>query len=356
MALMPENTNTTAHGIHNMYAERVAKQENRGDLGWSQIGKSCDRALWLSFRWAGKRAIPGRIARLFDTGHREEARVIDDLRAIGCTVYAFDPDTGKQYGVSSLGGHFKGHLDLVAIGLPEAPKTYHLVDVKTIKTSKFNQLLKDGMEKMYPEYWAQAHGYIGHQQLERAMFIFVCKDDDRIHCERFNYDKAVFDKYTARAEKIIKAVEPPIGISTDPTYYECKFCDHHALCHGTAVPAPTCRSCAFATPELDGDARWSCSRHKADIPDAQQRLGCSSHLFIPVLLVRTASTVDASDTSVTYRTDLGNQFTNGDPAQHPEHLSSAEIYAVQDKAILGSVANDAFLMEMRTKFDGRLVA
>lgn len=356
MALMPENINTTAHAIHNMYAERVAKQENRGYLGWSQIGKPCDRALWFSFRWAGKRAIPGRVARLFDTGHREEARVIEDLRAIGCTVFAFDPDTGKQYGVSSLGGHFKGHLDLVALGLPEAPKTYHLVDVKTIKTSKFNQLLKDGMEKMYPEYWAQAHGYMGHQQLERAMFIFVCKDDDRIHCERFNYDKAVFEKYTAKAEKIIQAVEPPIGISTDPTYYECKFCDYHALCHTAAVPAPNCRSCAHSTPELDGNARWSCGQHKVDIPDEQQRLGCDNHLYIPTLLVKTAVPVDGTDTSVTYQTAQGAQFTNGDPAIDPTHISSVEIHAVQDKAVLGSVTDNDFLMSMRTQFDARMAA
>lgn len=75
-----------------------------------------------------------------------------------------------------------------------------------------------------------------------------------------------------------------------------------------------------------------------------------------MLLVRTAPAVDATDTTVTYRTDLGHHFVNGDPAQQPGHISSAEIHAVQDKTILGAVANGAFLMEMRANFDGRLVA
>lgn len=348
MALSHENTNTTTNAIYRMYAQRNAKQAKRGYLGWSQIGKPCNRALWMSFRWAKQDSIDGRMARLFDTGHREEERVINDLRAIGCTVYAIDPNTGKQYGVSDHGGHFRGHLDLVALGLPEDPKTFTLVDVKTIKSKKFDQLLKDGMEKMYPEYAAQAHGYMGHQGLTQAMFIFVCKDDDRIHCELFAYDKAVFEKYSARALAIIQSQEPPQRISNDPSWYECKWCDYSAMCHGSAVPAPTCRSCAHATPEMDGDARWSCAKHKADLLFGNQLLGCESHVYIPAL-IGFAQVVDATDEHVVYEVN-GRFFKNGTP---PACYSSKEIHACQDKALL--VEESKFINDMRQQFGAEIV-
>lgn len=353
MAKLPENTNTTAHAIHRLHEERNAKQVQRGYLGWSQIGEPCKRQLWYSFRLAKKSQVDGRIARLFDTGHREEERVIQELRDIGCTVYAFDPNTGRQYGVSSHGGHFKGHLDLVALGLPEAPKVYHLVDVKTIKSKKFDQLLKDGMQKMYPKYWSQAHGYMGLQGLERAMFIFVCKDDDRIHCEQFPFDKAQFDKDMAKALDIIKCNEPPDKLSNDPTWFECKFCNFHNVCHGNDVPAVSCRTCTHSTPELDGDARWQCARHSnKTLTVPEQQVGCTAHRYIPVLLKNWATPVDASeqDNWVQYQTASG-LFINGQP---PAGVSSDEIHAAQDKQALAIVANE--LQQLRRDFGGRVVA
>ena len=47
----------------------------------------CDRAIWYAFRWAHPpTAYDGRMLRLFRTGDREEARLIEELRAIGCVV------------------------------------------------------------------------------------------------------------------------------------------------------------------------------------------------------------------------------------------------------------------------------
>jgi hypothetical protein len=352
MALTPENKNTTEHAIYKLHEERNAKQEQRGYLGWSQIGETCKRQLWYSFRMAKKPTIEGRIARLFDTGHREEERVISELRSIGCSVYSLDPSTGTQFGVSSHGGHFKGHLDCVALGLPEAPKTYHLVDVKTIKAKKFDQLLKDGMQKMYPKYWSQAHGYMGLQGLERAMFIFVCKDDDRIHCEQFTFDKAQFDKDMAKALDIINSAEPPDRLSHDPSWWECKFCDYHQMCHSNEVPSVNCRTCAHSTPNVDGkNAEWACEKHSKELPIQFQRKGCDAHRFIPALL-HWAEPVDANhqDNWMTYQLPTGGRFTNGAP---PQGLSSAEIHACKDKQSLAVVSNE--FASLREQFGARVV-
>ena len=350
MALLPENTNTTAHAIYRMHAERNAKQPPRGYLGWSQIGEPCKRQLWYSFRLSKKPNVEGRIARLFDTGHREEDRVIRELEGIGCKVYSIDPNTGGQYGVSSHGGHFKGHLDCVVLGLPEAPKTYHLVDVKTIKSKKFDQLLKDGMQKMYPKYWSQAHGYMGLQGLERAMFIFICKDDDRIHCERFPFDKATFERDMAKALEIINAAEPPARISNDASWFECKFCNFHSLCHGTDMPDVHCRSCAYASPDTDAqNARWVCSHHSKDLSPPDQLIGCDSHRFIPPLLANFATPSDFQDGKVIYlMKDGSGQFSNGD-------LTSKEIAALHDKASLPNLLNDTYIIGLREHFGAEVV-
>lgn len=321
MAAIPQPLNTTAAAIYTLHAKRVAAEGPRAYLGWSEIGTECDRALWYSFRWAGRKPVDGRMARLFQTGHLEEARVLAELRALGYEVHDRDPATGEQFAMSSHGGHFSGHLDAVVRGLPEAPKTWHLVDVKSIKAKKFDELLKKGMRELYPKYWAQGHGYMGHQGLERAAFIFSCKDDDRIHVERLEFDPAEFDKYEARAGRIINAATPPARLSDDPAWFGCKFCDFHAVCHGTEAPEVNCRTCVHATPVTNKPgALWRCERGLSAIQAPREAHAC--HIFIPPLLAALGEPVDADDESVTYQAKDGTRWVNG-PAPG---FSSVEIH------------------------------
>jgi CRISPR/Cas system-associated exonuclease Cas4 (RecB family) len=324
MAALPELQNTTAAAIHELHARRVASETRRGYLGWSSLGEPCERRLWYGFRWAGQETIEGRLARLFDTGHREEARVIEELKALGYEVYDRDPATGNQFAVESHNGHLHGHLDLIVRGLPEAPKTWHLVDVKTIKAKKFDELLKKGMRAMYPKYWAQGMGYMGHQELERAAFIFVCKDDDRIHVERFEFDRAEFEQLEAKAKRVIEATSPPQRLSNDPAWFECRFCPFQEQCHWTRFPESNCRTCVHSTPTAN--AQWECASKKRTITLAQQRQGCEEHLFIPPMLDRIGEPIDGTDKSVTYKLADGRTLTNGQGGQssHQLHMLGLE--------------------------------
>lgn len=349
MAKLPEPTVGTAQAIYALHARRSAAEQARSYLGWSEIGHPCERALWLKFHWAETDAFDGRMARLFDTGHREEARLLQELRDIGCKVYDRTPE-GGQFGVSSVGGHFRGHLDAIVEGLPEAPKTPHLVDVKTIKYKKFDELLKKGMRSLYPKYWAQAHGYMGHMELKRAMFVFVCKDDDRIHVERFDYEPASFKAYEDRAARIVNAATPPPRISEDPAWFECKFCQFQPLCHGELAPQVNCRTCTHSTARLDGDARWVCERYDCDLPIENQRQGCADHRFIPILLERLGTFEDFDGSLALYVMDDKTQFANGDP---PDGFTSEEIRAAGGKAML----RDRRVRDLREEFStARIVA
>ena len=316
MAALPQPQNTTARAIYALHEQRVAAEPPRDYLGWSELGEPCERRLWYGFRHAGREAIGGQLARLFDTGHREEARVLDELKALGYEVFDRDPATGGQFAIESHGGHLRGHLDAVVRGLPEAAKTWHLFDVKTIKAKKFDELLKKGLRAMYPKYYAQGQGYMGHQGLDRAAFLFACKDDDRIHLERFEFDAAEFKKLEQKAGRIIDASEPPQRLSEDPAWFECKFCPFHALCHGQAVPEVNCRTCAHSTPDTQREGgTWTCTagtdRPLVTIPLHHQRMAHDCHRFIPALLVNLAEPVDSDGDAVTYRAADGREFTNG---------------------------------------------
>ncbi len=340
----------TAQAIYALHDARGRAEVARTYLGWSSIGAPCERALWYDFHWAGPSEFDGRMRRLFDTGHREEARVLDELRAIGCQVWSVDPGTGQQYGCQSLGGHLRGHIDAVVLGLPEAPKTPHLVDVKTVRAKQFDKLLASSMQKLYPKYWAQAHGYMGELGLTRAMYIFVCKDDDRLHCERFAFEPSVHEHYVARARRIIAADRPPERIG-GRDWWECKFCPHLERCHGADAPAVNCRTCTHSTPEPTGG--WSCARTGQAALDAdRQRAGCPEHRFNPYLLHWAEwASADEQANTVTYR-HAGGEFTNG---ARPQGLSSVEIHACQDKSALPALLADPYVQSLREQFEAEVV-
>ena len=332
--------NTTASAIHAIHAARNAAQESRDYMGWSMIGAECDRALWLGFRWAGAKQVEGRVARLFDSGHREEARILEELRAIGCKVEAIDPKTRGQIGVSSHGGHFRGHLDAIVTGLPEAPTVRHLVDVKTANTKNFDKVVRDGIEKTFPKYWAQGHGYAAHMGLSHCAFIFVCKDDDRIHVERFAADPAVAQRYEDRAARLIFSDRMPPPISVDPSWFSCKWCEHHDLCHGSRlVKQVNCRTCCHSTPGRSGG--WTCARYDgAEIPLDAQRTGCEAHALHPDLVPwQMAEPVD--EWTPVYIVG-GRKVANGAP--------DANIYSSRELIANAGLCGDEMVAELRQEF------
>jgi hypothetical protein len=319
----------------------------RPHLGASQIGAPCERALWYGFRWATARRFEPRLLRLFARGQREEDSLAGLLAAAGCDVVQTDPATGRQYEFKT--GHFGGSMDGAIHALPDAPKTWHVIEFKTHNAKSFADLEKHGVEKSKPQHWAQMQCYMAWTGMTRALYVGVCKDDDRLHLERIDYDRSAAEALFAKAQRIIDAAEPLPRISERPDWYQCKLCDHHALCHGSAVPLPTCRSCAHVTPVDDG--RWHCARHGKLLDVAEQKAGCQAHRFIPALLVNFADAVDADTeaNSITYRHRVtGHAFINGLP---PEGYESAEIHACADKAALG----DPAVREFRLEFDARIV-
>lgn len=344
MATLPEPVHTTVNMIYAAY-ESDADEGNRPHLGASLIGHACERYLWMTFRWVDSKKFPGRILRLFETGQLAEERFTDNLKRIGVEVHDTTPD-GKQWRVSDLGGHFGGSMDGAGRGFPEAPKTWAVIEFKTHGDKSFNDLVKKKVQVAKPQHYAQMQIYCGLTGMDRAMYMAVNKNTDELYAEWVHFDLNEFAKLKARAERVIRASEPPLRISNDPSWFVCKMCDFAEQCHGEKAPAINCRTCAHSTPDMDGDARWTCSgpgeKHGAvisstnEIPLEDQREGCVGHRYIPILLERFATQVDYVNGDVVYEGNDGLRFSNG---EQPASFTSQEIREIKYKSMLGEAAS-----------------
>jgi len=308
MAPLPSATSPTVAAIYAAY-EADADTGYRAHLGASLIGTECLRAIWYSFRWATRAQHTGRLLRLFDTGNLAEARFVADLRRVGVTVLDLDPASGRQWTLRDTGGHFGGSMDAVAIGLPEAPATWHICEFKTHSAKSFAKLKADGVAASKPLHWAQMQAYMQLAGLDRGFYLAVCKDTDALYQERIYHDAEAGLRILAKAERIIGSARPPSRISEDPTWWQCRFCDHHAVCHGDAAPERHCRACLHATPVDNG--AWYCRRHDHPLTRQDQEAGCAAHLFIPDLVP--GEQLDAGEDWVRYRMRDGSEWRDGVP-------------------------------------------
>lgn len=328
-------------------------------LGMSGIGHPCAKKVWYDFRWTTTRRMKASSIRAIQDGFAGEDVMAERLRKVkGVKLMTVDPNTGRQFGFVGAGGHFKGHLDGAIIGILEAPKTWHVWEHKQVNETKFNKLKKlvlelgekNALEKWDETYFAQAQCYMGYSEMTRH-FLTVCSPGGRDYTSvRTEFSSSVFKSIVDKAQWIIAQATPPDGISTDASWYECKWCDHKDVCHGTAAPVPTCRSCTHSTPERDG--RWTCAVNKVDLSVQEQTEACTSHRIIPIMLKNWAEPVDANQDEnwVQYKLlTSGFEFKNGEPT---EGFSSQELYALKEKSMLECQK----LLELRTQFDGRLVA
>lgn len=272
----------TRDAIYKAY-EEARGTSHRPHLGASLIGRSCPRSIWYTFRWALDIEHEGRLLRLFDTGNHEEPRMVKDLRDAGVTVLEVDPDNGRQWQVRDETGHFGGSMDGVALGIHEAPKTWHLLEFKTHNAKSFKSLVEKGVRESKPEHWAQMMAYMHLAGLKRAFYMAKNKDTDELYTERLRYDKAEGERILEKAHKIVNAAYPPTRPFT-ADWYECRWCDYRGLCHGEDYPDRNCRTCLHSSPGDEGS--WGCQKWARLLDLSEQETGCGpeGHRYIPDLI------------------------------------------------------------------------
>ncbi|QPC43472.1 oxidoreductase [Kaustia mangrovi] len=297
-----------AHTVLSIY--RAYEQANRtfDGLGLSvgQLGHECDRALWYDFRWASEpEQVDGRKVSIFRTGDRWEDQLVADLEAVGVEVY------GQQDRIRLVGNHVRGKIDGRGIGVPEAPKTEHLFEFKSSNAKGFREIKRKGCREAKPLHYVQCQLGMHAFGLTRAGYLVVNKDDDERYFERIAYDAEFCLRVLARAERIIKTDEPPSRVRDKPDAPPCLWCKHKAVCFENRFPRTTCRSCLHATPEMHGDAEWSCARWSKPLSVDEQRAGCPAHLFLPGMVPGAQVAVDEEAETVSYTLFDGRSWVDG---------------------------------------------
>ena len=217
---------------HESRAERP-----RSHLGVSTLGEVCERKMWYSFRWSKTEQFSGRMLRLFRRGQNEEATVIKDLASVGIIV------DGQQTWVN-FGSHVSGSCDgIIKSGIPEAPEKLHVLEIKTHSKKSFDLLDKKGIKEAKPEHWAQMQGYMLGLDIDRALYVSVCKDDDRYYTERVKLEKTEAKKLVERGKRI--ALDPRLP-PPNPSFH-CNWCPLVDLCKNGQQPKKTERGIVNVT-------------------------------------------------------------------------------------------------------------
>lgn len=256
-------------------AYRTGNEGHRSHMGASLIGGECARAIWYNFRWATKSNFEGRLLRLFNRGHLEEARFIAMLLMIGCDIYQQD-ENGNQFRIAHAEGHFGGSGDGVAVGIPDLPPgTAALTEFKTHNDKSFTELKAKGVRDAKFEHYVQMNVYMRKMGLAVALYFAVNKNTDELYGEIIPLDSAVADQFLDRGDKIVWMSEPPNKLNESPGFFKCRWCDHRPVCHLKAAPDKNCRTCAYSEP-VEG-AKWICRLYDQHIDKEVQLTGCKDY-------------------------------------------------------------------------------
>lgn len=306
MPPLPNPINHTVEAIYSAIAARARQGDNFG-VPMGNAVNECDRAIWYALRWAAPpERMDGQKLRRFETGHREEARLLDDLAAAGVTVERVDPATGKQFAVALADGWLRGKIDARATGLPEAPKTEHVVECKSHNDRSFKGLLKhappkgEGLRRSKPEHFAQCQLYMHALKLHRVLYLAVNKNTDELYAERIEYDAEFALRVEVRVTRIAGTDRAPSRLHDDlnsKAAFTCQWCPALALCHERAFARVNCRTCMHAI--FDSGAEVRCARTGASLSYDNQQTGCGQHRYLPDLVP--AEQVDVAGDVVIYK-------------------------------------------------------
>lgn len=284
----------TAEALQRAVDDAWARGQNSGHryhLGASIIGRSCAREVWFKFWWWHSVRHTGRMLRLFDRGHREEAHAVGNLRKIGAVVEDVDAQ-GRQTRFSTLWGLFGGERDAKVSNLDEYGLPGEgLLEVKTHNDKSFKHLNNKGLLSAKPEHFVQMQLYMSWMEVSWGLYYAVNKNDDSVYFAVVPARPDVAAQYTDRAKRIIESPLPPQRISEDPSWYVCRFCDFKRHCHGTvesvdgettlrtAEPDKNCRTCENIQLRCDDENEshwWFCRRWEAEVPKTFLPQGCDA--------------------------------------------------------------------------------
>ncbi len=208
--------------IDEVIQSEIDSKTHRNYLGASSLGEPCDRKLWYSYKRPKNDHDP-RIQRIFDMGNMVEEYLIGLLKKSGFTLFTHD-ENGKQFGFDDF--PIMGNSDGVII-LDDVP---HLIEFKSYNEKRFNELSKSGVMNSDPTYYSQVCVYMEKMDLDRCMFMAICKNDSRIHIEFIESDPIEAHYCINRGHSIAKMEVEPERKYSSISHFKCKMCSWKKEC------------------------------------------------------------------------------------------------------------------------------
>lgn len=217
----------TTDEIQRLVDEALLSEEHkkRNYLGTSTIGMDCGRALWYSYKHS-KPVDSAKVKRIFSVGHKLESLMIDWLKMAGMTLFTEKPN-GEQYGF--VDGIVSGHCDGIALGVPFAEKTPHLLEFKTANDFRWKNFVKEGFcsdEK----YKAQIHIYMHKLKLSRCLAMVLNKNTQEIYYEIIELDEFYAISMINRGKEIVSMEHPPERKYPSRSFFKCQYCNYKKEC------------------------------------------------------------------------------------------------------------------------------
>lgn len=268
------------HKIEKAIEKEASRQPERLYLGMSEIGDSCERKLWASFRCVTKDLTPSWLADAAYCGHMAEDVMIDRIKKIdgiefitegfGSDLDQKDRSSG-QLEFSDFNGHFKGHPDGLIKNISDAPKTWHVWEHKdkgmTSSRSKdlFQSLVdisnkfgtKEALKLWDYKYYIQAQMYMHYSGYKRHILTCSHGISRRFFAVRTDYNKEEAVRHVSKAKRIISSNVAPVPRYDQSKSHICKYmCAKKDWCTGKVEPVKSCRTCLHGRPIERGG--WGC--------------------------------------------------------------------------------------------------
>lgn len=250
-------------------------------IGFSSIGEECLAKIWYSLHWVFPvQKIPSRRKRIFSVGNLFEEICLAELKKAGLDVFKINEDgikeeltskTQKQEVFRGITGHEKGKPDGRVLGVIEAPKTEHLLEIKTMSEKNFNAIKKVGVRQFDIKYYTQIQRLMKAMKLTRTLFVAINKNTCEYYMERVEYNKSFADQ-AERKEVMIITSDKPVDKAYPKGYFKCVNCAANSVCQHGAPPDKNCRTCDFS--EMENGGKWICNKHEKELSYNEQWAGC----------------------------------------------------------------------------------
>ena len=215
---------------------RNRRQTPRDYLGGSRVGEACARKLVYEVGHTPKdpgKDFDGGILRIFDAGHQFEDLSIRWLKEAGFELRDRGRD-GEQIGFSVAGGRLRGHADGVIVAGPNVGIPWPaLFEHKALGSKSWNDLVRHGLRRSKPIYFAQVQLYMAYLRLDVALLTALNRDSLALHHEVVPFDPGEAQRLSDRAVDILRAAdagELPPRIAANADFYLCRFCPYATRC------------------------------------------------------------------------------------------------------------------------------